>query len=179
MFAAPANSCQSQIVLIGASTCRPRTDCCVTKLNTLAPAPKDSATAIIATLVITAPTTTCIRARTEMRIAASRVAGQTLIHVATVRTTAAARGRVAISSTPTIASGTVIESMRPSAIGPRSSRNATHHQATPVLRRKRPHPVSTPKATRSSTSTRLSQVLGNSSGPKTRASSIGTSATIG
>jgi len=96
-----------------------------------------------------------------------------------VRITAAARGRVATSSTPTIASGTVMESMRPTAIGPRRTRNATHHHPTEKLRRVRPQPVSTPNATISSTNTRLSQMLGKSSEPKTREMSIGTSATIG
>ncbi len=86
-------------------------------------------------------------------------AGQTLIQVATVSSTAASRGAATSRSIPTIAIGTVIESMRPSATGPSSSRKASHHHPTRATRGSRPKPMSTAKAAASTTITKLSQVL--------------------
>ena len=82
-------------------------------------------------------------------------------------------------STPTIASGTVTESIRPSAIGPSRRRKPTHHQPSATRSRHRPHPVTNPSATALSSMTIESHVLAYWSGPKASAASIGTMATIG
>ena len=111
--------------------------------------------------------------------AAISAAGHTLIQVATARSTAAVAGRVASSGTPTIATATVIESTRPSATGPSSKRNASHHHPTVVSRRSRWNDRITMNATASTIITRVSQVGVNCSGPNTLAISIGTNATIG
>ena len=119
------------------------------------------------------------RSLSAMSAAPTRAAGQTFTQVAIARITAAACGRVAIRVTPTRARGTVTESIRPRAIGPRRSRNATHHQATAVRSRERPHPVTNPKATASSSMTMVSHVLPYWSGPNRVAANIGTRATTG
>ena len=100
---------------------------------------------------ITAEVTTAVRAivqrsRTATTIAAISAAGHTLIQVATVSSTAASRGMVPSTSIPTIAIGTMTASMRPSATGPSSSRNASHHHPTRATRGSRPNAVITANA---------------------------------
>ena len=86
------------------------------------------------------------RSREATSSAASNAAGHTLIQVATASRIAAARGRAATKSTPTMASGIVMESILPIAIGPSRIRKPIHHQPirTPERERLRPLGVRAP-----------------------------------
>ena len=94
--------------------------------------------------------------------------------------TAATRGRPAAKSSPVIASGTVTASMRPSAIGPSTARNPTHHHAAMRLdRESRALPMRIENAMASSTVTIASHVWPYHSAPRASAAVIGANARIG
>ena len=164
---------------MGASICKPRSVCWVTKLKTFGPLPNDRAATMMRMLVLTAVTRMRQRPCVAMMSAPTSAAGHTLIQAAMVRMSAATRGRVAANITPTMASGTVIESMRPIAIGPSSNRKPIHHQAAAEFRLVLPHPMIAAKPTASSTMTMLSQVLAYMAGPNASAASMGKIARIG
>ncbi|WP_284252677.1 hypothetical protein [Pseudolysinimonas kribbensis] len=102
-----------------------------------------------------------------------------MIQAPTASSTPAARGARTSSRTPTRAAAVANESMRVSAIGPSSSRSASHHQAASAPRRSRPKPVTNANATASTTKTRLSQVGAIRSGPNRFDAIIGGRARIG
>ena len=71
--------------------------------------------------------------RTAQNTAMSRTPGATLTQAAAVRSADVMRGWFSASVSATTTTGATTASSRPMAIGPRSSRNASHHQAPAVV----------------------------------------------
>ncbi|MNI63018.1 hypothetical protein D3C73_1183620 [compost metagenome] len=77
-----------------ASSCMPRSPCCVRKFSNLGTAPTAAASPTTAAVVAIPAATTCRRFLTTANRASITAAGQTLTQVATLRRTDATNGRV-------------------------------------------------------------------------------------
>ena len=107
----------------------------------------------------TAEASTAPRARRATSAASSRPAGHTLIQAPIASRAPPHFGWSAMSITATRATGTVMASMRPSAMGPSSTRKSIHHQATAARRARSCTPMIETSAAALSIMTSVSQVV--------------------
>ncbi len=123
-----------QGVAPGDSIWSPRLSCSVRK-DATCENPPPSATAPMITAETRAPGSTTLRhgRRTAKNIDSSRAPGATLTHAAAVSSDDAMRGWLRAIASATTITGATTPSRRPIAIGPSSSRNASHHHAPSVV----------------------------------------------
>ena len=114
----------------GDSICSPRSSCSVRNDATWGSPPSAATVPTTTTLTIAAGTTTLRHGRrTATNSAISRAPGATLTHAAAVRSAEVMRGWFSAIDRATTTTGAMTASRRPIATGPRSTRNASHHQA--------------------------------------------------